>query len=98
MKATKIGLAVLAVLLAVNVTFAQDRKPLPAGEENMYVVSAKIGVPSIIEGDVNYKREQADWTRLMTGDELRDGDKVRTGINSRTEILLTPGCYLRLAE
>src|SRR5947209_7465767 len=98
MKATKIALAALALLLFAGLAFAQDRKKLPPGEEDMYTVSAKIGVLNIVEGDVSYKREQADWVRLTAGDELRDGDAVKTGATGRAEILLTPGCYLRLAE
>lgn len=98
MKATKLILATLAVLLAASMASAQERKKLPADEEDMYVVSAKIGVLNAVEGDVSYKREQADWVRLTAGDELREGDTVKTGANGRAEILLTPGCYLRLAE
>src|SRR5438128_3043684 len=98
MKATRIALAALALLLLAGLTFGQDRKKLPAEEEDMYTVSAKIGVLNIVEGDVSYKRDQADWVRLVAGDELREGDAVKTGATGRAEILLTPGCYLRLAE
>ncbi|HKQ07178.1 MAG TPA: FecR domain-containing protein [Blastocatellia bacterium] len=98
MKATRIALAALALLLLAGLALAQDRKPLPADQEDMYTVSAKVGVLNIVEGDVSYKRDQADWVRLMAGDELREGDAVKTGASGRAEILLTPGCYLRLAE
>src|SRR5689334_19272734 len=98
MKATRIGLAALTLLFIASLAFAQDRKKLPADEEDMYTVSAKVGVLNAVEGDVSYKREQADWARLVVGDELREGDAVKAGATSRAEILLTPGCYLRLAE
>src|SRR5258706_12683986 len=98
MKATKIALAGLVALLVASMTFAQERKNLPRDEQDMYVVSAKVGVLNIVEGDVSYKREQADWARSTAGDELRDGDTVKTGPRGRAEILLTPGCDLRLAE
>jgi hypothetical protein len=88
----------LTLLLASGLALAQDRKKLPAAEEDMYTVSAKVGVLNIVEGEVSYKRDQAEWARLKTGDELREGDAVKTGATGRAEILLIPGCYLRLAE
>src|SRR5947207_5199841 len=98
MKATRIALAALALFLLTGLALGQDRQKLPADEADMYTVSAKVGVLNIVEGDVSYKRDQADWARLTAGDELRDGDAVKTGASGRAEILLTPGCYLRLAE
>jgi hypothetical protein len=98
MKATRIAWVTLTLLLVAGLASAQDRKKLPADEEDLYTVSAKIGVLNVVEGDVSYKREQADWARLVAGDDLREGDAVKTGATGRAEILLTPGCYLRLAE
>ena len=97
MRTIKITLATLIILFAVGSAIAQDRKPIPRDEQSMYVVSAKAGVINIIEGDVSYMRDKAAWSKLTSGDELREGDTVKTGANSRAEILLTPGCYLRLA-
>ena len=48
-----------------------ERKPLPADEADQYLVSAKIGVMNAVEGDVSYKREQADWARLTAGDHAQ---------------------------
>ncbi|HKP12489.1 MAG TPA: hypothetical protein VJZ91_10280, partial [Blastocatellia bacterium] len=98
MKATRIALITLTLLLISGLALAQDRKKLPADEEDMYTVSAKVGVLNVVEGEVSYKREQAGWARLKAGDELREGDAVKTGAAGRAEILLIPGCYLRLAE
>lgn len=98
MKTIKITLATLIILFAAGSAIAQDRKPIPPDEQSMYVVSAKAGVINIIEGDVSYMRDKAAWSKLTSGDELREGDTVKTGAHSRAEILLTPGCYLRLAE
>jgi uncharacterized membrane protein YgcG len=98
MKATRITLIALTLLLVSGLALAQDRKKLPAQEEDMYTVSAKVGVMNIVEGEVSYKREQGEWTPLKAGDELREGDAVKTGATGRAEVLLTPGCYLRLAE
>ncbi len=98
MRIIKITLATLIILFAVGSALAQDRKPIPRDEQSMYVVSAKAGVINVIEGDVSYMRDRAAWSKLTSGDELREGDTVKTGANSHAEILLTPGCYLRLSE
>ena len=98
MKFTRVSLAIIVILIAVGSAAAQDRKPLPPDEQSTYVVSAKAGVINLIEGDVSFKRDKADWAKLVSGDELREGDLVRTGANSYAEILLIPGCYLRLAS
>jgi FecR protein len=98
MKFTGKILVLLFILMAAGSAIAQNRKPLPPDEQTKYVVSAKAGVVNMIEGDVTYKHEKADWDKLITGDDLRDGDTVKTGSDGRAEILLTPGCYLRLAE
>jgi hypothetical protein len=98
MKITRKIFVMLVILMAAGSTFAQDRKPLPPDEQSKYVVSAKAGVVNLIEGDVTYKHDKADWDKLIIGDDLRDGDTVKTGADGRAEILLTPGCYLRLAE
>jgi FecR protein len=107
MKITRIALAMSVILMAAGSALAQDRKPLPPGEQTNYVVSAKAGVVNVIEGDVTFKRAKADrnklgaradWDRLVAGDDLREDDTVKTGADGRAEILLMPGCYLRLAE
>lgn len=98
MKIARTAQVMLVILMAVGSAIAQDRKPLPPGEQARYVVSAKVGVVNMIEGDVALKRDKSDWDRLITNDDLRAGDTVKTGADGRAEILLTPGCYLRLAE
>jgi FecR-like protein len=98
MKMTKTALVIFIALIVAGSAVAQDRKPISRDEQSLYVVSAKAGVVNVIEGEANSKRDKADWAKLMSGDELREGDTVKTGANGRAEILLTPGCYLRLAE
>jgi hypothetical protein len=87
------------VALAATAGFAQDKKKqLTPDEQDMYLISAKAGVVNILEGEVNVKGESATWDRLIAGEDLREGDTVKTGANGRVEILLNPGCYLRLGE
>jgi hypothetical protein len=98
MQLTKTILPLLVLIVAATSAFAQDRKPLSPDEQDQYVVSARAGVINIAEGEVSFKRDQADWAKLISGDALQAGDTVKTSANGRVEILLTPGNYLRLAE
>src|SRR4051794_27998171 len=98
MKLTKTILSLLVLIVAATSAFAQDRKPLSSDEQNQYLVSARAGVINVAEGEVSFKRDKADWAKLISGDDLQAGDTVKTSANGRVEILLTPGNYLRLAE
>jgi hypothetical protein len=62
-----------------------------------YVVSAIGGFVSFLEAGVTYKHGEAAWSELTEGVGLEDGDRVKTGPDSRAEILVYPNCYLRLA-
>jgi len=103
MKVSRIVIGVVTVLLISTAIWAQDKKALSRSELGKYVISAKAGVVNIIEGDVNVARSlpfaapEAPRT-LISGDELNSGDVVNTGATGRVEILLDPGCYLRLGE
>ena len=98
MRITRILIGTGAVLLVGTSVFAQGRKTMPQGEMNKYVISAKAGVVNLVEGDVRVLRALpfAIPETLMSGDELQNGETVRTGTTGRAEILLNPGCYLRL--
>lgn len=104
MNITRSVLAVLTTLVVAASLSAQERnqagKPLPRGELNDYVVSAKAGVVNIVEGEASVIRARpfAVPEMLISGDELQLGDAVSTGTNGRAEILLNPGCYLRLGN
>jgi len=65
-----------------------------------YVVSAKAGVVNIVEGEASVVRARpfAVPEMLISGDELQPGDAVKTGADGRAEILLNPGCYLRVGN
>jgi hypothetical protein len=72
------------------------RVPVSADDLQKYVVSAKAGGVNVADGDVTCKSGNGDWKIALVGDQLNTGDSVRTGADSRAEILLTPGSYLRL--
>jgi FecR protein len=100
MRITKVVVWAAAVFLAAMSVSAQDRKAVPRAELDKYVISAKAGVVNLVEGDarVMHALPFANSEILISGDELQSGDTVRTGIRGRAEILLNPGCYLRLGE
>jgi hypothetical protein len=98
MKLTRIALVITIALVAAGPASGQERKPVRVQEQNQYLVSVKAGMVNMAEGDVTYRRGDDGWEMLLAGDSLRGGDLVRTGANSRVEVLLNPGSYLRLAE
>ena len=100
MRIIKNAVTTTSVLLFATSVLAQDRKPIPPDEMGTYVVSAKAGVVNVVEGAASVTRAVpfANPEMLISGDELRPGDTVKTGAGSRAEILLNPGCYLRLGD
>jgi hypothetical protein len=86
-------LAALAVVCCAAVASSAADRDLAR------VISAKAGGVNYVAGDVSFKRAGATgWERLTTSDDLKSGDSVRTGADSRAEILLNPGSYLRLGR
>jgi hypothetical protein len=63
---------------------------------NAHVVSARHGVAGFIEKGVTVKSNEANWRELKTGDELSDGDRLRTAPNIRAEVLPYPDFDLYL--
>lgn len=94
----KLIIAGVALLVTTTASFAQGRKQLPRLEKTQFLVSANAGWVNVVEGDVVFKRGEADWDMLITGDELDTGDAVKTGSDGRAELLLNPGSYLRLSD
>ena len=95
-------------VLCGNIAFAQTDTPAKSPTErekqivsaagDVYVISAKAGGISAVEGKVAVMRENGKSGLLVKGDNLEVGDRVSTGADGRVEILLNPGSYLRLGE
>ena len=51
--------------------------------------------PNFIEGDVEHVRG-SETAALRLNHTFENGDVIRVGASGRAEILLVPGCYLRL--
>lgn len=98
MRSTKNPIAAVFILFSATSILAQNRQAIPRDEMNNYVISAKAGVVNLVEGEARILRAEpvGNPEMLISGDELQNGDTVKTGANGRAEILLNPGCYLRL--
>jgi hypothetical protein len=86
-------LAGLTTLVCAAAISAQTAKT-PASSQ--YVVSAKAGGVNFVEGSVSVTRLTGVTTRVVEGDQIDVGDRVRTGPDGKAEVLLSPGSYLRL--
>lgn len=75
--------------------FGQDAGITSAAGDK-YVISARAGGVNYTEGTVGIVRKTGRSGVLLKGDELDIGDRVSTGADSRTEILLNPGSYMRV--
>ncbi len=54
---------------------------------------------SLMHGDVSTQRgDSSDWTAVVLNQPLLTGDKVSTGVNSRTEVQLDSANVLRLGD
>jgi hypothetical protein len=62
-----------------------------------FTVSALSGMVSFVDEGVSYKRGDEPWERLLDGDILESGARVRTGEDSRAAILLYTDCDLHLS-
>ena len=62
------------------------------------IVSALGGFVTFVEKGVVYKSGDSEWTALTVGLDLKYGDSVRTGLESRAEIHVYPTCYLHLSS
>ncbi len=84
----------IAVLFTGN-SYAQDAR-VTTTVGDTYVISAKAGGVSIVEGKVTVARKTGKSGLLLKNDQLEAGDRVTTGLDSKAEILLNPGSYLRV--
>ncbi|MGE3465844.1 MAG: FecR domain-containing protein [Pyrinomonadaceae bacterium] len=95
MKRTMLFAMAVAVLLLVgaSVSIAQNTRVSAADK---YLISATAGQVNYTEGSVAVVRADARGNMLLKGDKLSSGERVSTDSDSRAEVLLNPGSYLRL--
>ena len=90
------AISTLALLVLSVSALAQERRE-STSEKERYVVSAKAGALSYLQGHVTYKSGSAEWKALAVGHSLIAGDIVRTEGDGLAEVLLNPGAYIRIS-
>ncbi|MEO6727017.1 MAG: FecR family protein [Blastocatellia bacterium] len=86
---SQIPIVALALMMMATIASAQ------------HLISSKAGFVNRAEGKVFILRqdsENGERGRASLGTQMRDGDRIMTEADSRTELLLSPGSYLRLNE
>lgn len=79
-----------SVLVAITATLLW---PLGSGEPQ------PVATARLVVGDVAiFSIANGQWSPLTAADNVRAGDRIRTGSGGRTELELLPGSSLRLAE
>lgn len=87
---SQISIAALALMLM-----------LAAIGNAQHLISSKAGFVNRAEGKVFILRQDSETGekgRASLGTQMRDGDRIMTEADSRAELLLSPGSYLRLNE
>lgn len=87
-----IGCALVAVLAISAFVSAQTPR-------EKFVISAKAGGVNSVTGKVSvHGPGTSEWQMLTIKENLTTGDVVKTGVDGRVEMLLSPGSYLRVGE
>ncbi|HSE98030.1 MAG TPA: FecR family protein, partial [Blastocatellia bacterium] len=90
---------VIALFIAVSlnlVTISSNAGPFDQTEQ--FRCLTRGGMINAVEGEVMARIDRKDWQKAYARIELRNGDRIKTGFNSRAELLLNPGSFLRLSE
>ncbi|HWO01900.1 MAG TPA: FecR family protein [Blastocatellia bacterium] len=92
------ALSFLVVLVIGGAAPAQEGKTLAPDEQSRYVVSANSGVVNLVDGEVTVATNAwgSRTSDVVPGLELNQGDVLTSGNTGHAEILLNPGCYLRV--
>lgn len=87
-----------AILAFQGISAQSDREVAVAAAGDKYVISAKAGGVNYVEGSVSVLRKDGKSGYLTRRDQIEVGDVVTTGPDSKAEILLNPGSFLRLGS
>jgi hypothetical protein len=66
-----------------------------------YLISSKAGFVNRVDGRVFIERQEntgSERGRASLGTQMKDGDLIATAVESKAEVLLNPGSYMRLGE
>lgn len=87
----------LLVLLPVVADGVQQQRRQPAEQAFKVEITAAPGTVNLVEGEVYEHLPFGARRRLLANRLLVRGQRISTGGDGKVEILLHPGCYLRLA-
>lgn len=90
--------AKLLVSSIVVVVAAMAGSAVAQSTADKYIISAKAGGVNYVEGNVVSLSQDGVGSRVFKGDRLEVGERLQTGANSRAEVLLNPGSYVRLGS
>ncbi len=96
MRPALINKSLLSISLVLIFPFVVAGQTSKAGDSVIlkdFLVEGKR--PNFIEGDVKHLRS-SETAALTLEHTVENGDMIQTGDSGRAEILLVPGCYLRL--
>ena len=86
---SRFGIIISSLLLVVGAAHAQ------------YLVSSKAGFVNRVEGKVHIQAQGSApdaMSRASLASQMKEGDRISTGVDSHAELLLVPGSYMRLNE
>lgn len=86
----------LALVTVSSVCVFSQQRSANSFTADRYLVSARAGGVNYVDGSVGVTRPDGKSGLVLKGDQLEIGDRVVTASNSRVELLLNPGSYLRL--
>lgn len=98
----------LCLFLLAGCKSDDEPKPVPKGvaetpsvepsEEDVSLHSLLKAKVRYVVGDVNFQRKQTDWKKLNVGSKIVENDKVRTAVESSTDMIVSDGSMLKIAE
>lgn len=93
------GFIAFTISVLISILTVQAQNETRQNRNSEYVISARAGGLNLVAGMVSVQRRGAyAMISIANGEMLENGDRLETGANSRAEILLNPGSYLRLGE
>lgn len=66
--------------------------------KELLIVSATVGIVGYVESAAVVQSVEGEWVPLVKDAELNNGDRIKTGPDSRVEIRVFPECYLMIAQ
>lgn len=89
-------LAIVSLVVGFAFVVSAQEVEKPTAGTSKYVISAEAGGVSYIDGKVSVLRKVGRSGLLLKGDTVKIGERVSTDAESKAEVLLNPGSYIRI--